>query len=280
MRATPPSGPQLKAFLSGKKQLPPPFKKRRAQRKKQAGSQQAIRKRIVQWAMWGCKNSAQIAYSQNGNVRLSQLGKGASVPLATDCSGFATLCYSWAGAPNPNAAGAFDARQPAFTGSMLGHCRKIPRSAVQPGDLVVWTPPGTGQHVCAGGRRRRRPDARLARRRLRPEEAPLLGRGRLPAHPRARHGRLAQRVLVETAHERCRHPGPARPVRRPDALRSSRRSRTRTRRTSSPPVSGSCAAGSPAATSTSSSKVRRRSSSKANRAPSSRAATSSARSRR
>ena len=49
---------------------------------------------------------------------------------------------------------AYDARQPAFTGSMLGHCRKIPRSAVQPGDLVVWTPPGTGQHVClvvAGG---------------------------------------------------------------------------------------------------------------------------------
>ena len=141
-------GPQLKAFLSGKKQLPAPFKKRRAQRIKQAGSQQAIRKRIVQWALWGCKNSGRIAYSQNGNVRLACLGKGASVPLATDCSGFATLCYSWAGAPNPNAGGAYDARQPAFTGSMLGHLRKIPKAAVQRGDLVVWTPPGTGQHVC------------------------------------------------------------------------------------------------------------------------------------
>jgi lysozyme family protein len=147
-------GPQLRAFLSGKKALPAAFRKRRVQRKKEAGSQQAIRKRIVQWAMWGCKNSSKIAYSQNGNVRLSCLGKNASIPLATDCSGFATLCYSWAGAPNPNAAGAFDARQPAFTGSMLGHMRKIPRNAVQPGDLVVWTPPGTGQHVCvvvAGG---------------------------------------------------------------------------------------------------------------------------------
>ena len=122
-------GPQLKAFLSGKKPLPAAFKKRRAQRMKQAGSQQAIRKRIVQWALWGCKNSGRIAYTQNGNVRLSQLGKNASVPLATDCSGFATLCYSWAGAPNPNAAGAYDARQPAFTGSMLGHMRKIPKSA-------------------------------------------------------------------------------------------------------------------------------------------------------
>jgi lysozyme family protein len=141
-------GPQLKAFLSGKKQLPPPFNKRRAQRIKQAGSQQAIRKRIVQWALWGCKNTGRIAYTQNGNVRLSQLGKNASVPLATDCSGFATLCYSWAGAPNPNAAGTYDARQPAFTGSMLGHMRKIPKNAAQPGDLVVWTPPATGQHVC------------------------------------------------------------------------------------------------------------------------------------
>src|SRR5881227_1653811 len=45
-------GPQLRAFLSGKKQLPPAFKARRAQRTKAAGSQQAIRKRIVQWALW------------------------------------------------------------------------------------------------------------------------------------------------------------------------------------------------------------------------------------
>ena len=140
-------GPQIKAFLSGTKPLPAAFKARRAQRLKQATSQQAIRKRIVQWALWGCQKTAQIAYSQNGNVRLALLGKKASVPLATDCSGFATLCYQWAGAPNPNAAGAYDARQPAFTGSMLAHCRKIPKSAAQPGDLVVWTPPSQGQHV-------------------------------------------------------------------------------------------------------------------------------------
>jgi lysozyme family protein len=141
-------GPQLKAFLAGTKPLPAAFKARRAQRVKQAGSQQALRKRIVQWALWGCQNSGQIAYSQNGNVRLSQLGKRATLPLATDCSGFATLCYSWAGAPNPNAAGPYDARQPAYTGSMLSHLRRIPKSAAQPGDLVVWTPPPQGQHVC------------------------------------------------------------------------------------------------------------------------------------
>jgi lysozyme family protein/peptidoglycan hydrolase-like protein with peptidoglycan-binding domain len=147
-------GPNIKAFLSGAKPLPPAFKARRAKRLKEATSQGAIRKRIVDWALWGCKNSAQIAYSQNGNVRLAALGKKGTLPLATDCSAFATLCYSWAGAPNPNAAGAYDARQPAFTGSMLSRCRRIPRSAAQPGDLVVWTPPRVGQHVClvvAGG---------------------------------------------------------------------------------------------------------------------------------
>jgi lysozyme family protein len=141
-------GPNLKAYLSGKKPLPAAFKARRTTRLKVATSQQAIRKRIVNWALWGCKNTAQIGYSQNGNLRLAALGKKGTLPLATDCSAFATLCYSWAGAPNPNATGAYDARQPAFTGSMLGHCRRIPRSAVQPGDLVVWTPPRVGQHVC------------------------------------------------------------------------------------------------------------------------------------
>ncbi len=141
-------GPQLRAFLSRKKPLPAAFKARRAKRQKESGSQQGIRKRIVEWAVWGCKNTSKIAYSQDGNVRLGALGKKATLPLATDCSAFATLCYCWAGAPNPNGPGAFDSRQPAFTGSMLDHCRRIPRSAAQPGDLVVWTPPSRGQHVC------------------------------------------------------------------------------------------------------------------------------------
>ena len=114
-------GPNSKACLSGKKPLPAAFKARRAKRMKESNSQQAIRKRIVNWALWGCKNNAQIAYSQNGNVRLAALGKKPALPLATDCSAFATLCYSWAGAPNPNAGGKYDARQPAFTGSMLSH---------------------------------------------------------------------------------------------------------------------------------------------------------------
>ena len=107
-----------------------------------------MRKKIVNWALWGCKNSGRIGYSQNGTVRLGALGTPGSLPLATDCSAFATLCYCWAGAPNPNGTGAYDARQPAYTGSMLDRCRRIPKSAAKPGDLVVWTPPSRGQHVC------------------------------------------------------------------------------------------------------------------------------------
>jgi lysozyme family protein len=123
-------GPQLKAILSGKKPLPARFRARRARRRRQAGSEAAVRERIVDWALWGCRNSMRIAYSQ-GASRLSGLGQRGSLPLATDCSAFATLCYCWAGAPNPNARGAFDPRQPAFTGSMLDRCRHIPRQAAK-----------------------------------------------------------------------------------------------------------------------------------------------------
>jgi lysozyme family protein len=109
-------GPNLKAFLSGKKPLPAAFKARRATRLKQATSQQAIRKRIVNWALWGCKNTARSATRRTATSASPRSAIRGTLPLATDCSAFATLCYSWAGAPNPNASGAFDARQPAFTG--------------------------------------------------------------------------------------------------------------------------------------------------------------------
>ena len=141
-------GPQLKAILSGEKPLPAAFKRRRAKRLRQARSEPAVRKRIVDWALWGCKNNGRIGYSQDGTVRLSALGARGALPLATDCSAFSTLCYCWAGAPNPNGRGTYDARQPAYTGSMLDRCRRIPKSAARPGDLVVWTPPTRGQHVC------------------------------------------------------------------------------------------------------------------------------------
>jgi len=31
---------------------------------------------------------------------------------------------------------------------MLTHCKHIPMSSAKPGDLVVWSPPSDGHHVC------------------------------------------------------------------------------------------------------------------------------------
>jgi hypothetical protein len=106
-----------------------------------------MRKQIVARALWGVKSNGRISYSQ-GAARLAALLTPETLPLATDCSGFVTLCYSWANAPNPNAAGAYSPRQTVYTGSMLAHCRPIPRNAAKPGDLVIWSPPKDGHHVC------------------------------------------------------------------------------------------------------------------------------------
>jgi len=140
-------GPILRAYLDGSKPLPKANQALRAKRLKERKSEDGIRKAIVEMALWGVANSDRIAYSQDP-IRIAGLKTRQGLPLATDCSAFATLCYAWAGAPNPNEDGPFDPAGPSWTGSMLSHCRRIPRSAVKPGDLVAWTPPGTGSHVC------------------------------------------------------------------------------------------------------------------------------------
>lgn len=58
---------------------------------------------------------------------------GRSLPLTTDCSGFVTLCYYLAGAPDPNGLGY--AGQ-GWTGTLLDH---LPPAALpRPGDIVVF----------------------------------------------------------------------------------------------------------------------------------------------
>jgi cell wall-associated NlpC family hydrolase len=139
-------GPVLKAYLKGEKPLPKPYLERRKKRLAAARKEDATRAKIVEWARWGVKNAARIAYSQGGN-RLAALATPGRLPLATDCSAFVTLCYSWAAAPNPNFVGPYRMDAGGFTGTMLTRCKRIPRGAARPGDLVVWTPPSTGQHV-------------------------------------------------------------------------------------------------------------------------------------
>lgn len=97
------------------------------------------RRRIVAAARWGIRNEPRIHY---GLVRPFPLGR--ELPLTTDCSGFATLCYFLAGAPDPNGRG-YDGS--GWTGTLLERMESIPPLAARAGDLVVWGAyPG---HHCA-----------------------------------------------------------------------------------------------------------------------------------
>ena len=94
---------------------------------------------ILEVAKWGCAHEPEIHYQQ---LRpMDGINSPHKLPLHTDCSGFATLAYKWAGGPDPNGSG-FNGL--GFTGTMLGHCRHVSKSAAKPGDLVVFGAyPGT-----------------------------------------------------------------------------------------------------------------------------------------
>ena len=137
-------GAKLAAYLHGTP-LPLDYETLREQRAAAATQEVTLREAIVANAIWGVEKTDQIHYSQGG-TRLEGLDRSRGLPLQTDCSAFVTLCFNWAGAPNPNG-GDYSPKGPAYTGSLLKGCRRIAKSAVQPGDLVVWGA-GTGDHVC------------------------------------------------------------------------------------------------------------------------------------
>lgn len=87
-----------------------------------------LRQKIVAAARWGIANEARIHY---GEIRPMALGR--SLPLTTDCSGFVTLCYYLAGAPDPND---LDYDGEGWTGTLLDHLAATRRPA--PGDIVVF----------------------------------------------------------------------------------------------------------------------------------------------
>jgi hypothetical protein len=88
----------------------------------------ALRPKIVAAARWGIANEPRIHY---GELRPVPFGR--RLPLTTDCSGFVTLCYYLAGAPDPNGLG-YSGQ--GWTGTLLDH---LPRVAEpRPGDIVVF----------------------------------------------------------------------------------------------------------------------------------------------
>lgn len=133
-------GTKLVAYLSGTP-LPADYEARREARAQDDARYGKLRDAIVDHARWGIANEAQIHYRQLRPI--DGLKHARQLPLQTDCSGFSTLCYAWAGAPDPNG---LEYSGLGYTGTMLQHMTRIPLAAVRPGDLVVWGPP-PGHHV-------------------------------------------------------------------------------------------------------------------------------------
>lgn len=107
------------------------------------------RQRIVKWARWGVANTSAIHYTETA-ARSGWLTATPAnqLPLSTDCSGFATLCYRLAGLSDPNGLGY---KELGYTGTLLEYAQHHGRiltdvSQARPGDLIVYGP-GTGSHV-------------------------------------------------------------------------------------------------------------------------------------
>jgi hypothetical protein len=95
---------------------------------------------IVGNAEWAVAHGSEIFWSE---VRpIEGLHQPYRLPVTTDCSGLVTLCYCWAGAPDPNGLG-YDGQ--GYTGTILSHCEEVIRQP-QLADLVVFGP-GSGEHV-------------------------------------------------------------------------------------------------------------------------------------
>lgn len=94
------------------------------------------RDRIVSVARKGVRNEPRIHYKEIRPFPLTF-----RLPLTTDCSGFATLCYRLAGLPDPNG---LNYNGTGYTGTLLDHGKPV--ITPEPGDLVFYGP-GTALHV-------------------------------------------------------------------------------------------------------------------------------------
>jgi cell wall-associated NlpC family hydrolase len=111
---------------------------------------------IVRWAHWFHLHGQHMPYTET-SARSGWLHeKIGDYPINTDCSGFVTLCYAWAGAHDPNGLNEGEFKpggwhELGYTGTLLDHAHAhghIHGDAAEalPGDLLV-VGPGTGDHV-------------------------------------------------------------------------------------------------------------------------------------
>ncbi len=94
---------------------------------------------IVQFAHWACAHEPQIHYAEIRPIPHVTPHVLPHLPFTTDCSGFSTMAYQYAGAPDPNG-NHYDGQ--GYTGSLLQHAHAtgavVPIGKVRPGDLVVY----------------------------------------------------------------------------------------------------------------------------------------------
>lgn len=105
------------------------------------------RELVVQLCHWGITHNASIHYAQTRPIPLRSPRLLPALPLTTDCSGWATIAYRYAGAADPGGSSYSGQNN---TGTFLKHMRHIAISAVKAGDIVVYgakTYPGYGHHA-------------------------------------------------------------------------------------------------------------------------------------
>ena len=88
-------------------------------------------------AVWGCgaKVQPKIHYEEIRPIPAVHPDALTKTPFTTDCSGFTTMCYQYANAPDPNG---LHYNGQGYTGTIMRRCKKIPLAQCKVGDLVVW----------------------------------------------------------------------------------------------------------------------------------------------
>lgn len=98
-----------------------------------------LRQLVVRFALWGCAHEPQIHYAEIRPIPKVTPHTLPALPFTTDCSGFATMAYEYAGAQDPNGNG-YNGQ--GYTGTLLAHARKVGAivgiGKVQPGDIAIY----------------------------------------------------------------------------------------------------------------------------------------------
>jgi len=101
-----------------------------------------VRDKLIAQAEWGIAHTGEIHYAEVRPIPLAKY-KAHTLPLTTDCSGYATCCAYAAGAADPNGQG-YNGQ--GYTGTLLQHLPHITKEEAVAGDFVVFGP-YPGEHV-------------------------------------------------------------------------------------------------------------------------------------